>query len=115
MLRPVDSEGAIIDSSPNTVSAVDFRALPPGTELIVETCNTQYRLEILDDRWNAQVQGGRYFNEATTARLDGCTAGGCQLKIGWIAIGCCLELTHRGRRIVTSRVQSISFNHALAA
>ena len=114
MLRAVQSVDTrpLVDFSQHqeAVTAVDFRSLPPGTELVVETCNTRYRVEMLDDPWNAQVQGGRHFEEATTARIDGCTDGGCLLKIGWIAVGCCLELTVRGRRIVTSRVRSISIS-----
>ena len=119
MLTPVESVGTrpIVDflQHREALTAVDFRSLPPGTELVVETCNTRYRLEMLDDPWNAQVQGGRHFKDATTARIDGCTAGGCLLKIGWIAVGCCLELTVCGRRIVTSRVRSISISSDSAA
>jgi hypothetical protein len=70
---------------------------------------------MLDEEWDALVQGGRHFQEATTARIDGCTLGGSLMKLGWIAVGCCLELSVRGRRIVTSRVRSISVNIDSAA
>jgi hypothetical protein len=116
MLTPVDAArpaDVLLDG--DVLAAVDFRSLPPGTELVVETCNARYRLEIGDDRWNAQVQGGRYFKETTPARIDGCTDGGSCLKIGWIAVGCCLELTVGGRRIVTSTVRSISLSPDSAA
>jgi hypothetical protein len=93
-----------------TLTAVDLRSLPPGTELVVETRNSRYCLAMLDEGWDARVQGGRHFEETTTARIDGCTFGGSLMKLGWIAVGCCLELSVRGRRIVTSRVRSISVN-----
>jgi hypothetical protein len=91
-----------------TLTAVDLRSLPSGTELVVETRNSRYRVVMLDDGWDALVQGGRYFPQETTARIEGCTLGGCLLKLGWISKGLCLELSVCGKRIVTSRVRSIS-------
>jgi hypothetical protein len=93
-------------------SAVDLRFIAPGTELVVETRNSCYRFVMLDDHQNALVQGGRRFEQETTARIDGCTIGGCLLKLGWIAKGLCLELSARGKRIVTSPVCSISVARA---
>lgn len=98
-----------------TLTAVDLRSLPPGTELVVETRNSRYCLAMLDEEWEALVQGGRHFQEATTARIDGCTFGGSLMKLGWIVVGCCLELSVRGRRIVTSRVRTISVHIDSAA
>lgn len=89
-------------------SAVDLRFVPAGTELVVVTHNSRYRLVLLDDRWNVIVQGGRHFEQETIARVDGCTSGGCLLKRGWIAEGLCLEIYARGERIVTSRVRAVS-------
>jgi hypothetical protein len=100
---------------PETPTAVDLRSLPPGTELVIETRNSRYRLAMLDDGSKALVQGGRHCKEATTARVDGCTLGSSLLKRGWIAVGCCFEMSIRGRRIVTSHVQSISVNFNSAA
>jgi hypothetical protein len=91
-----------------TLTAVDLRSLPSGTELVVETRNTRYRVVMLDDGWEALVQGGRYFTQETTAGMLGCTFGGSLLKLGWIVKGLYMELSVCGKRIVTSRVQSIS-------
>jgi hypothetical protein len=98
-----------------TLTAVDLRLLPPGTELVIETCNSRYRLALLDDERDALVQGGRHLHEATTARVEGSTLGGNLLERGWITVGCCLEMSMCGRYIVTSRVQSISLNFNSAA
>src|SRR5688500_6689474 len=66
------------------VSGVDISALPQGTELVVDTRNSRYRLVIVDGEGrNALVEGGRYFPQETTARIAGSTAGGSRLKIGW--------------------------------
>jgi hypothetical protein len=98
-----------------TLRLVDLRLLPPGTELVVATRNSRYRLALLDDGWNALVQGGRHLQETTTAHVEGCTLSGSLLKRGWITVGCCLELSICGRRIVTSYLQSISVNLNAAA
>lgn len=91
-------------------AAVDLRSVPLGTELVVETRNSRYRFVMLDDHWNVLVQGGRRFEQETTARIDGCTFAGSLLKLGWIARGLFLEMSVGGKRIVTSRVRSISVN-----
>jgi len=105
----------IADSlQPETPTAVDLGSLPSGTELVVETHNSRYRVVMLD-RLEALVQGGRYFPQETTARIEGCTLGGCLLKLGWIAQGLCLELSICGKRIVTSRIRSISVTFKPAA
>ena len=93
-----------------SLSAVDLRSLPSGTELVVKTRNSCYRFVVLDDGGNVRVQGGRYFPQETTARIEGCTLGGSLLKLDWIGLGLFLELSVCGKRIVTSRVRSISIN-----
>ena len=57
---------------------------------------------------NALVEGGPYFPQETTALVEGSTLGGSLLKVGWIGLGLFLELSFCGKRIVTSRVRSIS-------
>jgi hypothetical protein len=84
--------------------------LPSGTELVVETSNSCYRVVVLGHRRNVLVQGGSYFQHETEARLEGSVWGGSLLKAGWIVLGRCMELSHLGRRIITSRVRSISVN-----
>jgi hypothetical protein len=87
---------------------IDVGSLLPGTEMIVDTRNSRYRLVILEGTVGAaQVMGGRYFPQETTARIEGSTLRGSPLKIGWVGRGLCLELSAGGKRIVTSRVRSI--------
>lgn len=97
------------------ITAVDLRSLPSGTELVVETRNSRYHLAMLDDASNALVEGGRHFQQATIARVNGCTFGGCLIRLGWIAVGCRLEFSVCGRRVVTSHVRSISIKANAAA
>src|SRR5688572_2789090 len=70
------------------VSGIDISALPQGTEVVVDTCNSRYRLVILDG-WSgdALVEGGPYFPKETAARINGSTLGGSLLKIRWICVG----------------------------
>jgi len=90
------------------VRGIDVRSVRPGTELVVDTRASRYRLVIIDgDGSNALVQGGRYFRRETKARIDGSTLGGSLLKMGWIAVGLCVEISVRGQRIITSRIRSI--------
>jgi hypothetical protein len=91
------------------VTDVDLRSLPAGTEVVVDTCRSRYRFVMLDGSGrNAQVEGGPYFPQEVTARVEGSTLGRSLLKLGWIGLGWCVELSFGGKRIITSRVRSIS-------
>jgi hypothetical protein len=91
------------------VTGVDLLSLPAGTEVVVNTCQSRYRFVMLDGNGrNALVEGGPYFPQATTARVEGSTLGGSLLKIGWIDLGWFVELSCGGKRIITSQVRSIS-------
>jgi hypothetical protein len=93
------------------VSGIDISALPPRTEVVVETCNSRYSFVILDGAsGEALVEGGRYFPQETTARIEGSILGGSPLEIGWIGLGLFLVLSIDGKRIVTSRVRSITID-----
>ena len=88
---------------------IAIRSLEPGTSLIVQTRNSQYRLIVLNGgRDGVLVQGGALFPEATQARLQGASAGGCLVKTSWIGVGLRVELWVGPRRIVTSPLRSIT-------
>ena len=60
------SRFAVVSTPGATISGVDLRSLPDGTRVVVETCNSRYRLVMREgDECNAVVQGGRYLREAT--------------------------------------------------
>jgi hypothetical protein len=87
---------------------IDLRSLPPGTRVIVDTRNSRYCLVVREGQGsNAVLQGGRYCRDETAVFIDGSTLGG-GLRIGWIGVGLCLELSVRGKRVLTSRVRSIT-------
>jgi hypothetical protein len=93
----------------NAVTGIDLRSLPAGTAVVVDTRHSRYRFVMLDESGrNALVEGGPYFPRPTTARVEGSTLGGSLLKIGWIGLGLLVELSFGGKRIITSRVRSIS-------
>jgi hypothetical protein len=90
------------------IAGVDLRDLPRGTELVVETRNSEYRLVLLDGHGStAWIEGGRHFTEGTEVRIDGSTAGGHLLKAGWIGLGLRPDLTAHGKRLLTSPIRSI--------
>jgi len=81
--------------------------LAPGTTLIVNTRNSQYRLVMLVEPQLALVQGGAMFPEPTMVRIDGATAGGSALKKGWILVGFEIEMWLGSVRIRSTTVRSV--------
>lgn len=86
---------------------ISLHDLEPLTTLHVRTCNSYYRI-VIAERAAIYVQGGRFFPQPTAARLDGSSAGGSLLKLGWIGIGLCMEIRAHGQLIVTSPVRSLA-------
>jgi hypothetical protein len=89
---------------------IEIGSLEPGTTLTVQTLNTQYHLMVLNGAREVLVEGGHHFPEATTAVLQGSTAGASLLKAGWIAPGLHLELRVGPRLIITSRVRAVTID-----
>jgi hypothetical protein len=85
--------------------------LRPLDELAVRTCNSTYRIVVVaPDDAQILVQGGAFFPLPCQAHLCGGTLGGSLLKLHWIGCGFNLEILHEGRRIVTTRVRSITID-----
>ena len=69
----------------DTVTDIDLRLLPAGTQISVNTRNSRYRFLMLDGSGcHALVQGGRYFCEETDAEIVGATFDGSSRRVGWI-------------------------------
>jgi hypothetical protein len=90
-----------------SIQGVELDQLEPLTTLFVWTWNSVYRV-IIAEGSDVLVQGGACFPELTPAHVDGATAGGSSLKLGWIAPGLFMELHAGGRHIVTSPVVAIA-------
>ena len=87
---------------------ISIDSLEAGTVLSVHTQHSRYRIVVLDHtEHRALVTGGAVFPTATEVRLEGATAGGSLLKMGWIGVGLRLELSIGRRRITTSRVRAV--------
>ncbi len=81
-------------------------SLAPVTRLAVTTRNTEYKITVVEPRdWKVLVQGGRFFPTERLAYLCGSGFGGTLLKVAWIGVGLCFELSTEGQRVVTSPVQ----------
>lgn len=89
--------------------------LAPLTRLAVTTRNTEYTITVVEPReWKVLVQGGRFFPTERFAFLCGSGYGGTLLKVAWIGVGLCCELSTEGQRVVTSPVQDFRvITHAL--
>ena len=101
---------ATLDGFVQSVSATQgiyLREVEPLTTLTICTCNSRYRI-IVSRSMKVLVQGGRFFPEVTEAYLDGSSAGGSFLKVGWIGVGLRMEISAGGQRIVTSPVRAIT-------
>jgi hypothetical protein len=89
------------------VQGVELDHLEPMTTLLVWTRNSVYRV-IIAKGSDVLVQGGTYFTEPTPAHVEGASAGGSWLKVGWIALGLLMEIRAGGQHIVTSPVVAIA-------
>lgn len=94
---------------PGCVEGVALRSLEAGSVLNVITRHSDYRVVVLDPvRQRVLVTGGRLFPVPTEMRVEGATAGGSMLKIGWIGTGLRLEMSIGRQRITTSRIRSVA-------
>ena len=90
----------------STRKGVHVTALEPFTKVLVRTRNTDYHITIVEPaEWKVLVRGGRFFPVETFAFLCGSGYGGTLLKVAWVGIGLCCELSSNGLRIVTSPVK----------
>jgi hypothetical protein len=84
-----------------------IESLAPGTMLIVQTVNSEYRLIVLDNDGGVLVEGGVMFPEPVAAVVQGASAGGSLVKTGWIGVGLRMELFVDPQWVMTSPVRSI--------
>ena len=100
-------EGFVLEAGGD--DGLSIESLDVGTCLIVCTCNSEYRLIVLDGmRRSILVQGGLLLPTATQACLQGASVGGSFVRTGWIGVGLRLEILVDRKRIVTSRVRSVT-------
>jgi hypothetical protein len=79
--------------------------LEPLTRLELRTRNSLYEVTVIEPHhWRVLIRGGRFFPVETVAYLCGSGYGGTLLKVAFIGIGLCCELSTGGLRIVTSPV-----------
>ena len=87
---------------------VHVGSLAPVTRLRVRTRNTEYRITVVEPNdWKVLVRGGRFFPTERLAFVCGSGYGGTLLKVAWIGVGLCCELSADGQRVVTSPVQEV--------
>src|SRR5262249_47856366 len=94
---------------------IQIDALEPGTKVRVQTRNSEYWLTVLEGgHRRVTIQGG-ILPTVSEGRVEGATDGGTAVHTGWIEVNRSLEVLCGPRRIVTSRVCSISIEKPAAA
>lgn len=100
-------------AEPGCIDGVSIQDLDAGTRLTVVTRRSCYRFVVLNgSERRAMVMGGEYFPDRTEVHVDGSTAGGSAIKMGWIGVGLCMELSSESRCITTSPVRSVHLDPA---
>jgi hypothetical protein len=95
---------------------VRIGSIATGTPVTIQTLNSTYEVIVRDgEHHDVLLRGGRLFPGWTEARLNGSTAGGSAIKVGWIGTGLRIEIVVDGKRFTTSPVQSIWIEQASAA
>jgi hypothetical protein len=87
-------------------------ALPQNARIIITTRNSCYRFVVIEgaDR-RVQITGGKLFPDPTEMLLEGALTGSGFIKPGWISVGLPVALSTGLRRVTTSCVESVAFEH----
>jgi hypothetical protein len=104
------------DDTASSSSGVLVDALPQNARIIITTRNSRYRFVVMEgaDR-RVQITGGKLFPDATEMILEGAVTDGGSIKPGWISVGLRVALSTGLRRITTSCVESVAFEHVPSA
>ncbi len=78
-----------------------------GDCLMVKTCNSLYKMQVIGEGW-FEIAGGWFDRKGKSpmkVRINGCTWGGSTIKFNVAAAcGLCLEF---GNRVITTPIQKI--------
>jgi hypothetical protein len=106
MIQIGQNLATLVDMSDNMkqVYKVDLRF---GDCLVVQTCNSLYKMRVIAEGW-FEITGGWFDRKGKSpmrVRISGCTWGGSAIKLNIAAAcGLCLEF---GNRVVTTPIQKI--------
>ena len=111
-LEPLSDTPNSPGGEPSSGPGVLVDALPQNARIIITTRNSCYRVVVIEgaDR-RVQITGGKLFPDATEMILEGAVTGGGAIKPGWISVGLRVALSTGLRRITTSCVESVAFEH----
>ena len=100
------------DSEPSSGPGVLLDVLPREARIFVTTRNSRYHIVVIEsaDR-RVRITGGKLFPDATEMLLEGAVTDDGFVKPGWISVGLPVTLSTGLRRITTSRVESVAFEH----
>jgi hypothetical protein len=106
MIKIGQNLATLVDMSDrlNQVYKADLRL---GDCLMVKTCNSLYKMQVIEEGW-FEIAGGWFDRKGKSpmkVRINGCTWGGSTIKFNVAAAcGLCLEF---GNRVITTPIQKI--------
>lgn len=100
--------------SPQNTSGVAIETLAPFDTIRVTTQNNDYRIFLLEPKTGRAIVQGGSFAEPVDAIVNGSVRADAIPKIGWIGVGCRLEMMINKGIISTSPVQSVEVDHQFA-
>lgn len=107
---------SLVDHSTDPFNTgVAIETLAPFDTIRVRTLNSEYRIFLLDPKTGrAIVQGGSHFVEPVDAVVNGSVGPDSIPKVGWIGIGCRLEMMINMGIVSISPVQSFDVDRQFA-
>lgn len=75
--------------------------------VLVQTVNSDYRIQLLDEKGRALVTGGKYLAKPKEVTIIGSSLRGRGFKMGSIALGYQLEMWVDGTVMITSPIKSV--------
>ena len=113
--RHVNLTPNVVDHSNDPFnSGVAIETLAPFDTIRVRTLNSEYRVFLLDPRTGRAIVQGGSFVEPVDAVVNGSVGSDSIPKVGWIGVGCRLEMMINKRILSTSPVQSIDVDSQFA-
>jgi hypothetical protein len=98
---------------PRSKCDLPFGNLEPFDTILLETHNSDYRIQLLDPQTGrALVEGGSYMLEPSEVLLRGSAVPGSEFRGGEICVGCRVEMWVGDRVFITSPVKSIEVIHS---
>jgi hypothetical protein len=96
----------------STGERIDVDALTPGTRILVQTRNSEYRLTLLPGGHRRVLIEGGVLPAVVEGSVEGAVEAGHLLHSGWIEVNQSLDMICGPQHLVTSPVRRISIERS---